>query len=158
MKNRHFKSIEQRFGTNVKDRKQLGIKVLEFTSKLKFYYNNIKKSKKEYNFNDALNFCSVMSLGTFYMKALCEDQGRFYGDREFGEAAYIVTVKYETPPQSVKFSEIEFMEYSKFDVLFVSEDGYMCILFHDLYNDLDYNVVKTEKVKLNGNIGKLQKD
>lgn len=158
MKNRHFKSIEQRFGTNVKDRKQLGIKVLEFTSKLKFYYNNIKKSKKEYNFNDALNFCSVMSLGTFYMKALCEDQGRFYRDREFGEAAYIVTVKYETPPQSVKFSEIEFMEYSKFDVLFVSEDGYMCILFHDLYNDLDYNVVKTEKVKLNGNIGKLQKD
>ena len=45
------------------------------------------------------------------------------------------------------------MEYTKFYIFGISEDKWCYLLYFDLYNNLDYTIIETGKITINGNIG-----
>lgn len=151
MKQRHFKSLEQRYGTHYTNRKELDEAKSLFLKNLRFYYNKINKEKSNFNLNDALNFCGIMTKGIFYMKALCEQEGAYYLNPEFGAASYILFE--DTLPRSQKLCISDNMEYTKFYIFGISEDKWCYLLYFDLYNNLDYTIIETGKITINGNIG-----
>ena len=149
MKNRHIKTIEEKFGFNQDfNKNDLTKFCINLNNKIKFYRNKLMKDKTEFNLNDMFNFCEIMPKGTFYAKALdntVEERMKY----EFSDAAYIV---YEQLAKRIKLSSIDDMEFSKFYVLEVSNDNYCLVLYEFDNNDIDIDFVCTNKILLKGNI------
>jgi hypothetical protein len=151
MKNRHLKTLEERFGVNekLKTKNDLSKKCIEFNKNLKFYYNKIKKDNSKFNLNDAFNFCSIIPKGIFYLRAKSEDKNT-YGSVDMSDSSFAV---YEKVPKQVKFKTDNFMTFCKFYVIDISLDGYIWVIYEYPNSDIDYDFIQTNKILLEGNIG-----
>lgn len=138
MKKRHLKTIIERYGFNgsIKNKDELIRFSISFNHRLHLYRNYINKAGKEFDLNDALNYCDEKTKGTFYL-----------------DADVVYKVQYDDTPGAEVLLNGSDKKWVRFDVLEASQDGWVMVLYFNVLGQLDYEFVEDNKVLLEGNIG-----
>lgn len=174
-KERHLKTIRERFGfnENLKDESDIRKLRKEVVDKIREYQKY--QYKKDYHFKfdlvKAMLDLDIVHKGVFYLRGLGE-----YGDSEFRSTGvfkedgswkgYIDTCdayffqaddtysKRVQLKSNFKDGDKEYMEYVKYYVIDVTVNGWFLVLFQTRDGDLDYQIAK-DNIILKGNIGTL---
>ena len=138
MKKRHLKTIIERYGFNsrIKTKDELIRFSISFNNRLHLYRNYITKFGKEFDLNEALNYCDEKTKGTFYL-----------------DADVVYKVQYDDTPGAEVLLNGSDKKWVRFDVLEASQDGWIMVLYFNVLGQLDYEFVDDNKVLLEGNIG-----
>lgn len=174
-KERHLKTIRERFGVNenLQDKRDIRKLQSEVVNKIREYekYNYKKDKNFKFDLVKSMLDLNILHKGVFYLRGLGE-----YGDKEFSSSgifkedgswvgyidccdAYFFMwgdtySKRVTLKSDFKDGDKEYMEYVKYYVIDVSINGWFLVLFETRTGDLDYQIAK-DNIILQGNIGTL---
>ena len=174
-KERHLKTIRERFGfnENLQDEKDIRKLTSEVVNKIETYkkYNYKKDNNFKFDLVKSMLDLDIQHKGVFYLRGLGE-----YGDKEFSNPgilkedgtwkgyidscdAYMFMYddtysKRVNLKSDFKDGDKEYMEYVKYYVIDVSTNGWFLVLFETRFGDLDYQIAK-DNIILQGNIGTL---
>lgn len=174
-KERHLKTIGERFGfnENLQDEKDIRKLREEVVDKIQSYQKF--QYKKDHNFKfdlvQSMLDLDIIHKGVFYLRGLGE-----YGDATFNSpgifkedgswAGYVdccdayFFMQDDTYSKRVnlksdfKDGDKEYMEYVKYYVIDVTTNGWFLVLFETRTGDLDWQIAK-DNIILQGNIGTL---
>jgi hypothetical protein len=175
-KERHLKTIRERFGfnENLKDERDIRNLMSEVVEKIQTYkkYNYKKDNNFKFNLVKSMLDLDIQHKGVFYLRGLGE-----YGDQNFKDNAgifkedgswkgYIDSCdayfflydntysKRVNLKSDFKDGDKEYMEYVKYYVIDVTVNGWFLVLFETRSGDLDWQTAKNNII-LQGNIGTL---
>jgi len=167
MKQRHVKTIPERFGVdlNYKDKNSLRIYNNELIEKVKDYLKHI--NFENFDMEDCLTFCNIFHRGVFYLTALgaydeSEKYGRMIDDEWCGYIDCGDSYQFNTHDgfskrtilkSKFKKGDKEYMEYQKYYVMKTSVDGWSLMWYKYPNYDGYYWVFAKNNVSLEGNIG-----
>ena len=174
-KERHLKTIRERFGfnENLQDEKDIRKLMSVVVEKIQTYkkYNYKKDNNFKFDLVQSMLDLDIAHKGVFYLRGLGE-----YGDNEFSDPgkfkedgswvgyidccdAYFFQAddtysKRVNLKSDFKDGDKEYMEYVKYYVIDVTIDGWFLVLFETRTGDLDYQIAR-DNIILQGNIGTL---
>lgn len=175
-KERHLKTIRERFGFNENLQDENDIRKLrkEIVDKIREYqrYNYKKDRNFKFDLFQSMLDLDIQHKGVFYLRGLGE-----YGDEEFKDNAGILKEdgswkgyidscdayffmyddtysKRVNLKSDFKDGDKEYMEYVKYYVIDATVNGWFLVLFETRSGDLDWQIAK-DNIILQGNIGTL---